>query len=72
MYDPIMRILTVLEILQARDHVSGSELASRLEVNLRTVQRYIARLHAELVVPFDSFSWVWRQSTFRLRYVREP
>jgi predicted DNA-binding transcriptional regulator YafY len=42
MYDPIMRVLTVLEILQARDHASGSELASRLEINLRTVQRYIA------------------------------
>jgi len=53
MYDPIMRVLTVLEILQARDHVSGSELASRLEVNLRTVQRYIARLQ-DLSVPVES------------------
>jgi predicted DNA-binding transcriptional regulator YafY len=53
MYDPIMRVLTVLEILQARDHVSGSELAARLEVNLRTVQRYIARLQ-DLCVPVES------------------
>lgn len=53
MYDPIMRVLTVLEIPQARDHVSGSELASRLEVNLRTVQRYIARLQ-DLGVPVES------------------
>jgi predicted DNA-binding transcriptional regulator YafY len=53
MYDPIMRVLTVLEILQARDHVSGNELASRLEVNLRTVQRYIARLQ-DLCVPVES------------------
>ena len=53
MYDPIMRVLTVLEILQARDHVSGKELASRLEVNLRTVQRYIARLQ-DLCVPVES------------------
>jgi predicted DNA-binding transcriptional regulator YafY len=53
MYDPIMRVLTVLEILQARDHVSGSELAERLEVNLRTVQRYIARLQ-DLCVPVES------------------
>ncbi|MEA3204954.1 MAG: hypothetical protein QOG92_575, partial [Verrucomicrobiota bacterium] len=29
MYDPIMRVLTVLEILQARDHVTGAELAER-------------------------------------------
>ena len=27
MYDPIMRVLMVLEILQARDHVTGAELA---------------------------------------------
>jgi predicted DNA-binding transcriptional regulator YafY len=53
MYDPIMRVLTVLEILQARDHVSGGELAARLEVNLRTVQRYIARLQ-DLCVPVES------------------
>ena len=36
MYDPVMRVLTVLEILQARDHVTGAELAERLEVDLRT------------------------------------
>jgi predicted DNA-binding transcriptional regulator YafY len=53
MYDPIMRVLTVLEILQARDRVSGGELAARLEVNLRTVQRYIARLQ-DLCVPVES------------------
>lgn len=53
MYDPIMRVLTVLEILQARDHVSGSELAARLEVSPRTVQRYISRLQ-DLSVPVES------------------
>ena len=53
MYDPIMRVLTVLEILQARDCVSGGELAARLEVSLRTVQRYIARLQ-DLCVPVES------------------
>src|SRR5579871_2675680 len=53
MYDPIMRVLTVLEILQAREHVSGAELAQRLEVNLRTVQRYIARLQ-DLCIPVES------------------
>jgi predicted DNA-binding transcriptional regulator YafY len=53
MYDPIMRVLTVLEILQAREHVSGSELADRLEVNVRTVQRYIARLQ-DLCIPVES------------------
>ncbi len=53
MYDPIMRVLTVLEILQAREHVSGAELAKRLEVNLRTVQRYVARLQ-DLSIPVES------------------
>lgn len=53
MYDPVMRALTVLEILQARDSVTGAELAERLEVNLRTVQRYIVRLK-DLNIPIDS------------------
>ncbi len=53
MYDPIMRVLTVLEILQAREHVGGAELAERLEVNLRTVQRYITRLQ-DLSIPVES------------------
>ena len=52
MYDPIMRVLTVLEILQAREHTSGAELAKRLEVSPRTVQRYIARLQ-DLCVPVE-------------------
>jgi predicted DNA-binding transcriptional regulator YafY len=53
MYDPIMRVLTVLEILQARERVTGVELAKRLEVNGRTVQRYIARLQ-DLSIPVES------------------
>ncbi|HEU5351589.1 MAG TPA: YafY family protein [Terracidiphilus sp.] len=53
MYDPIMRALTVLEILQSRDHVTGRELAERLEVDLRTVQRYIVRLK-DLKIPVES------------------
>jgi predicted DNA-binding transcriptional regulator YafY len=53
MYDPIMRVLTVLEILQARERVSGVELAERLEISGRTVQRYIARLQ-DLCVPVES------------------
>jgi predicted DNA-binding transcriptional regulator YafY len=53
MYDPVMRVLTVLEVLQARDFVSGAELAERLEVDLRTVQRYIVRLK-DLSIPVES------------------
>jgi predicted DNA-binding transcriptional regulator YafY len=64
MYDPVMRVLTVLEILQARDHVSGAELAERLEVDLRTVQRYIVRLK-DLNIPVDSSRGVG--GSYRLR-----
>jgi predicted DNA-binding transcriptional regulator YafY len=64
MYDPIMRVLTVLEILQARDHVTGAELAERLEVDLRTVQRYIVRLK-DLSIPIESSRGVG--GAYRLR-----
>lgn len=53
MYDPVQRVLTVLELLQARSHVTGAELAARLEVDLRTVQRYIVRLR-DLGIPVVS------------------
>lgn len=64
MYDPIMRVFTVLEILQTRDHVTGAELAERLEVDLRTVQRYIVRLK-DLKIPIDSSRGVG--GAYRLR-----
>jgi predicted DNA-binding transcriptional regulator YafY len=64
MYDPIMRVLTVLEILQARDRVSGAELAERLEVDLRTVQRYVVRLK-DLHIPIESSRGVG--GAYRLR-----
>lgn len=64
MYDPIMRVFTVLEILQARDSVSGTELAQRLEVDLRTVQRYIVRLK-DLGIPVASSPGVG--GSYRLR-----
>jgi predicted DNA-binding transcriptional regulator YafY len=53
MYDPSMRVLTVLELLQAHERVAGADLAARLEVSLRTVQRYVARLQ-DLGVPVES------------------
>ncbi|HEY6444814.1 MAG TPA: YafY family protein [Acidobacteriaceae bacterium] len=64
MYDPIMRVLTVLEILQARDHVTGADLAKHLEVDLRTVQRYIVRLR-DLGIPVESSPGVG--GAYRLR-----
>jgi predicted DNA-binding transcriptional regulator YafY len=64
MYDPITRVFTVLEILQGRDRVSGTELAQRLDVDLRTVQRYIVRLK-DLNIPIDSSPGVG--GAYRLR-----
>ena len=64
MYDPIMRVFTVLEILQARDRVTGTELAQRLEVDLRTVQRYIVRLK-DLGIPIAATPGVG--GAYRLR-----
>lgn len=49
-YDPSLRVLTVLELLQAREEVTGAELARKLEVSPRTVQRYITRLQ-DLGIP---------------------
>ncbi len=48
-----MRVLTVLELLQSRGRMSGSELAAHMEVSVRTVQRYVARLQ-DLGVPVES------------------
>ena len=50
MYDPTMRVMTVLEMLQTLECVTGAQLAERLEVHPRTVQRYITRLQ-DLGVP---------------------
>ncbi len=63
-HDPITRVLTTLEILQTRDFVTGSDLADRLEVDLRTVQRYIARLR-ELNIPVEASPGVG--GSYRLR-----
>lgn len=48
-----MRVLTVLELLQIKGQVTASELAARLELSTRTVQRYVARLQ-DLGVPVTS------------------
>jgi len=50
MYSPTTRVLTVLELLQSRQRVTGAEIAERLEVHLRTVRRYVAMLE-ELGIP---------------------
>jgi predicted DNA-binding transcriptional regulator YafY len=43
-HGPAARVLTVLELLQSRRTMSARELARRLEVDERTVRRYVATL----------------------------
>jgi predicted DNA-binding transcriptional regulator YafY len=53
MYHPTTRVLAVLALLQAHGRMPGSELAQRLEVNIRTLRRYIIMLQ-DLGIPIDS------------------
>jgi predicted DNA-binding transcriptional regulator YafY len=52
MYSPTTRLLTVLELLQTYKKMSGSEIARRLEVDGRTVRRYIVMLQ-EMGIPVE-------------------
>jgi predicted DNA-binding transcriptional regulator YafY len=56
--------LTILERLQSRRSVSGPELARELEVDIRSIRRYIASLR-ELGIPIDGESG--RTGSYRLR-----
>src|SRR6185436_19481706 len=53
MYSPTTRLLTVLELLQSYKQMSGSELARRLEVDRRTVRRYIVMLQ-DMGIPVEA------------------
>jgi len=53
MYSPTTRLLTILELLQSYKRMSGSEIARRLEVNKRTVRRYIVMLQ-DMGIPIEA------------------
>ncbi|HEY6405865.1 MAG TPA: YafY family protein, partial [Ktedonobacteraceae bacterium] len=53
MYHPTTRVLTVLELLQAHRQMSGPRLAERLEVDVRSVRRYIMMLQ-DLGIPIEA------------------
>jgi len=50
---PTTRVLAVLELLQSRGRISGPELARRIDVDVRTLRRYIALLE-ELGIPITT------------------
>lgn len=53
MAHPTTRVLAVLELLQTHGRMSGAELARRLEVDGRTLRRYISTLE-EMGIPITS------------------
>jgi predicted DNA-binding transcriptional regulator YafY len=53
MYSPTTRLLTILELLQSHHQMSGSQLASRLEISKRTVRRYIVMLQ-DMGIPIEA------------------
>lgn len=52
MYQPTTRLLTVLELLQAHDVLSGTEIARHLDVDPRSVRRYVTSLQ-DLGIPVE-------------------
>ncbi len=52
MYSPTTRLLAVLALLQTHQQMSGAEIARRLEVDVRTVRRYITSLQ-DMGVPVE-------------------
>jgi predicted DNA-binding transcriptional regulator YafY len=64
MYHPTSRVLTVLELLQSRSSLTGPELAKRLEMDVRTVRRYISHLQ-DVGIPVEAT--IGRYGGYRLR-----
>jgi predicted DNA-binding transcriptional regulator YafY len=64
MYHPTTRVLTVLELLQSHAEMTGGEIARRLEVDPRTVRRYITMLQ-DLGIPVEAERG--RHGAYRLR-----
>lgn len=53
MYNPTTRLLTILELLQTHASLSGDALARRLEVEPRSVRRYITMLQ-DMGMPIEA------------------
>ena len=70
MHRPTARLLTVLELLQARK-MTGAELAKRLEVDGRTVRRYVATLQ-EMGIPVEGERGRYGAYSLRRGYKMPP
>jgi len=64
MSHPTTRLLTILELLQTYEHMSGAEIARRLEVAPRTIRRYITSLQ-DIGIPIETQRG--RYGAYRLR-----
>ncbi len=64
MYNPTTRLFTILELLQLHPVLSGVELAQRLEVDGRTVRRYVTMLQ-DMGIPVEAVRG--RDGGYRLR-----
>lgn len=64
MYHPTTRLLTILELLQSRSQLSATDLARRLEVDGRTVRRYVTMLQ-DMGIPVEAVHG--RYGGYRLR-----
>ncbi len=64
MYHPTSRVLAVLELLQSRPSITGPELAARLEMDVRTIRRYITHLQ-DVGIPIEGN--IGRYGGYRLR-----
>ncbi len=71
MYHPSTRLLTILELLQARGRMSGPELARRLEVSPRSVRRYVAMLQ-DMGIPIEGERGRYGQYRLRPGYKLPP
>src|SRR2546425_10748311 len=64
MYHPTSRVFTVLELIQSKPSITGPELAERLEMDVRTVRRYITHLQ-DVGIPVEAT--IGRYGGYRLR-----
>lgn len=63
-YSPASKLLTMLDVLQSRANVSAAELAERLEVETRSVRRYVTMLQ-DMGMPIEAVRG--RYGGYRLR-----